>query len=83
MKTVPEDDNLAARFEEVLVRNLGQVGSFLMAQQLSTLGKTRDEFTEDDVDGFLSGLKTDFERVIGYGVEQLEDDLKKCLKEGD
>ena len=83
MKTVPEDENLAKRFEEVLVRNLGQVGSFLMTQQLCALGRTKDDFTEDDVDEFLTGLKSDFERVIGYGVEQLEDDLKKCIKEED
>ena len=74
---------LAERFEEVLVRNLGEVGRFLMAQQLKALGRDRATFTEADVERFMDGLKSDFERVIGYGVNQLEDDLKKCLTEGD
>jgi hypothetical protein len=75
--------NLAERFEEVLVRNLGEVGRFLMAQQLKALGRDKATFTESDVGRFMDGLKSDFEKVIGYGVNQLEEDLKTCLKEGE
>ena len=78
-----EDGTLAGRFEEVLVKNLGEVGRFLMHQQFRSLGLTEEGFTEAHVDSFLSGLKDDFEKVIGYGVNQLEDDLKECIKEGE
>ena len=75
------DDDIASKVEEVLVRNLGEVGRFLMAQQLQSIGKSPDELTREDLESFIEGIKTDFEKVIGYGVNQLEDDLKACLKE--
>ena len=78
-----EDGTLAGRFQEVLVKNLGDVGRFLMQQQLRSLELTEEEFTEVHVESFLSGLKGDFEKVIGYGINQLEDDLKECIKEGE
>jgi len=54
-----------------------------MAQQLQSIGKTPEDFTSEDVDIFIRGIKDDFERVIGYGVNTLEEDLKNCLKEED
>ena len=73
--------SIARRFEEVLVRNLGEVGRFLMYQQLKAIGKDPSTFTKEDVPAFLKGLTQDFEKVIGYGVRQLEKDLLHCLKE--
>ena len=71
---------LLAIFERVLVTNLGDVGKFLLEQQLKQCNKTRNDFTTEDVEEFIQGVKKEFEKVIGYGVEKLEADLRKAVQ---
>jgi hypothetical protein len=71
------------RFEQVLVDNLGDVGRYLLQQQLLEVGKTRETFTENDVNALIQAMKDDFTKVIGYGVDKLELDLRKAIKEDD
>ena len=70
---------ILSNFERVLVTNLGDVGKFLLEQQLKQCGKTRAEFDSDDIEEFINGVKKEFKKVIGYGVEQLEEDLRKSV----
>ena len=72
---------VAERLEGVLVKNLGEVGRFLMAQCLEDLGIGPGELSEENVPLLIVGIKRDFEKVIGYGVQKLEEDLLDCLKE--
>ena len=67
-------------FEDVLVNNLGDVGRFLLETQLIECGKTRSNFTENDVDQLIICMKRQFYRVIGNGVEKLELDLRKAIR---
>ena len=68
------------RFESVLVGNLGDVGRFLLEQQLQAVGKTRETFQVEDVDALIESIKAEFSRVIGYGVEKLEMDLRRVMR---
>lgn len=68
------------KFEVVLTSNLGNVGKYLLEQKLNDFGKNKDTFTQEDIDLLIAGLKTEFSKVIGYGIERLENDLRKALK---
>jgi len=68
------------RFESVLVGNLGDVGRFLLEQQLQAIGKTRSTFTKNDVELLIESIKQEFSKVIGYGVEKLEMDLRRAMR---
>ena len=68
------------RFERVLVGNLGDIGKFLLDQQLKAIGKTRETFTPNDVDLLIESIKKEFSRVIGYGVDKLEMDLRRVMR---
>jgi len=76
-------NELLMNFERVLVTNLGDVGKFLLEQQLKQCNMTRADFTENDVEEFIQGIKQEFAKVIGYGVEKLEDDLRKSVQGDD
>jgi hypothetical protein len=77
----PLNTAIADRFEKILVGNLGQVGRFLMLHQLKVMGKDPSTFEKEDVEEFIQGIGKDFEKVIGYGVKKLEDDLLDSVKE--
>jgi hypothetical protein len=64
-----------------MLENLGEVGIFLLEHQLLECGKTRETFTEADIEPLISGLKKEFSKIIGYGVEKLERDIREALKE--
>lgn len=68
------------RFESVLVGNLGDVGRFLLEQQLQAVGKTRETFNVEDIDELIESIKEEFSKVIGYGVEKLEMDLRRVMR---
>ena len=68
------------RFESVLVGNLGDVGRFLLQQQLKSIGRTRENFRHEDVDPLITSIKEEFAKVIGYGVEKLELDLRRVMR---
>ena len=68
------------RFESVLVGNLGDVGRFLLEQQLQAMGKQREDFDKEDVDKLIESIKREFSKVIGYGVEKLEMDLRRVMR---
>ncbi len=76
----PSGLEIIDRFENVLVGNLGDVGRFLLEQQLQAIGKSRGEFTEDDVEILIEAIKKEFSKVIGYGVEKLEMDLRRAMR---
>ena len=65
----PSGKEIIDSFEVVLVNNLGEVGKFLLDQQLSEIGKTRDTFSEEDINTLIDGIKIEFAKVIGYGVD--------------
>ncbi len=67
-------------FEKVLIDNLGEVGKFLLEQQLEECNLSREQFTVADVDRLIANIKSEFSRVIGYGVEKLELDLRRTLR---
>ena len=71
---------ILTRFEDVLIGNLGEVGKFLLEQQLNECQFLRETFSSDDVDTLISGIKQEFSKVIGYGVEKLELDLRRVLR---
>jgi hypothetical protein len=71
---------IISRFEEVLTNNLGDVGKFLLEQQLNECGKTRETFTKHDVNPLIERMKKEFSKVIGYGVEKLEIDLRRSIR---
>ena len=78
MSNIPGPE-IIGRFEEVLNTNLGLVGKFLLEQKLNEAGKTKETFSQEDVDRLIMSLKEEFSKVIGYGVDKLEIDLRKVL----
>ncbi len=78
MSKIPGPE-IIGRFEEVLNTNLGLVGKFLLEQKLNEAGITKETFSQEDVDRLIMGLKEEFSKVIGYGVDKLEIDLRKVL----
>jgi len=75
-----DGNDVIEQFEAVLVNNLGEVGKFLLAQQLAELGKSKESFTQEDINQLIDGIKTEFSKVIGYGVDKLEIDLRKSIR---
>ena len=73
-------EEIIDRFEKVLVGNLGDIGKFLLEQQLKAIGRTRETFTPGDVDLLIESIKKEFSRVIGYGVDKLEMDLRRVMR---
>ena len=68
-------------YPAMLFAKMGEVGRFLISQQLDLLGKDRDNLSESDIKDLVKGIKDDFEKVIGVGVYELEKELIGCLEE--
>jgi hypothetical protein len=71
---------ILTRFEKVLIDNLGEVGKYLLEQQLKQCQISREKFSSEKVDILLSCIKNEFSKVIGYGVEKLEVDLRRAIR---
>ena len=71
---------ILTRFEKVLIDNLGEVGKFLLEQQLKQCQFSREKFSLEKVDTLLACIKDEFSKVIGYGVEKLEVDLRRAIR---
>jgi hypothetical protein len=69
------------RFEDVLTANLGEVGLFLLHQQLSEMGYTRDTFDISKSGVLIGSIKEEFTKIIGYSVDRLEMDLRRVIRE--
>ena len=76
----PTGTEIIDRFENVLVGNLGDVGRFLLEQQPQAIGKNRSDFDPADVEVLIEAIKQEFSKVIGYGVEKLEMDLRRAMR---
>ena len=61
--------------EDIFVTELGEGSIFILEQNLRELGLSRETFNRTEIDGFVSHLLKDYEKVIGNHARFIEKEI--------
>ena len=61
--------------EDIFVTELGEGSIFILEQNLRELGLSRETFNRTEIDGFVSHLLKDYEKVIGNHAKFIEKEI--------
>ena len=75
----PTDKNIVNILEDVFDRQLGDVNVFIVERTINEIGQTKHTFTLNDVEPFISHIKREYSKVLGYKVDELEADIRRAV----
>jgi len=76
---ISPDKKVVNILENVFNDQLGAVNVFIVERTINEMGQTRHTFGMNDVEPFLTHIKKEYSKVLGYKVDLLEADIRKAL----
>jgi hypothetical protein len=78
---ISPDKKVVNVLEDVFNEQLGAVNVFIVERTITEMGQSRHTFGKADVEPFLSHIKKEYSKVLGYKVDLLEADIRRALLE--
>jgi hypothetical protein len=75
----PADKKIVKILEDVFNKQLGEVNIYIVENTIKEIGQTRHTFTLNDIEPFLTHIKREYSKVLGYKVETLEADIRRAI----
>ncbi|UCH87946.1 MAG: hypothetical protein JSV49_06660 [Thermoplasmata archaeon] len=75
------DKNIVNILEDVFELQLGQVNVYIVDRTIQEIGQTRHTFTHTDLEPFISHIKKEYSKVLGYKVDTLEADIRRAVNQ--
>jgi hypothetical protein len=77
----PINKNLVNILEDVFDKQLGDINVYIVDQTIQNIGQTRHTFTTNDLEPFISHVKREYSKVLGYKINELEADIRRAVSE--